>query len=138
LTFARLAQWQRTVLDVSEAEFRTGPALAHQGRERYMWRADLPELFESCLAEATDDMPLPSRAARVYLDVAFFHPFDDGNARAATLALYYVLARDGVVLDRVAPLLMTVRRAHDTLGAAGLARLIEMLIDATRKRAPVV
>ncbi|MEV0804914.1 hypothetical protein [Micromonospora sp. NPDC050200] len=37
-------------------------------------------MFEDCLAEATDDLPLPSRAARVYLDVAFFHRFDDGNA----------------------------------------------------------
>lgn len=68
----------------------------------------------------------------MYLDVAFFHPFDDGNARAAILALYYVLARDRVVLDRAEPLLMTVRRAHDTLGAAGLAGLIE---NATRQRA---
>jgi len=136
LTFARLAQWQRTVLGVPEATFRTGPAWAKGGRERYMWRPDLPERFEACLAEATDDdLPLPSRAARVYLDVAFFHPFDDGNARAAMLALYYVLARDGVVLGRAEPLLMTVRRAHDTLGAAGLARLIELLIDATEKRA---
>jgi len=136
LTFARLAQWQRTVLGVPEAGFRTGPASAKAGRESYHWRADLPERFEACLSEATDgDVPLPSRAARVYLDVAFFHPFDDGNARAAALALYYILARDGVILDRAEPLLMTVRRAHDTLGAAGLARLIEMLVNATRRRA---
>lgn len=137
LTFARLAEWQRTVLGVPDAPFRTGPAWAKGGRERYSWRADLPDVFERCLAEATDDaVPLPSRAARVYLDVAFFHPFDDGNARSAMLALAYVLARDGVCLDRVAPLLMTVRQAHDALGAAGLARLIEVLIDATRARRP--
>lgn len=135
LTFARLAAWQRTVLDVPEARFRTGPASAKGGRERYHWRADLPAVFERCLAEATDqDLPLPSRAARVYLDVAFFHPFDDGNARAAMLALYYVLAREGVVLDRAAPLLVTVRQAHDTYGAAGLARLVEVLIEKTRHR----
>jgi hypothetical protein len=137
LTFALLAEWQRTVLGVPEAAFRTGPAWAKQGRERYYWRADLPQVFERCLAEATDDaVPLPSRAARVYLDVAFFHPFDDGNARSAMLALSYVLARDDVLLDRAAPMLMTVRRAHDLLGAAGLARLIEILIDATRSRRP--
>ncbi|MCU7731173.1 Fic family protein [Actinoplanes sp. KI2] len=135
LTFARLAEWQRTVLGVTEARFRTGPASAKGGRESYHWHADLPDRFDACLNEATDDdVPLPSRAARVYLDVAFFHPFDDGNARAAALALYYVLARDGVILDRAEPLLMTVRRAHDTLGAAGLARLIEMLVDGTRRR----
>ncbi|MGW1544243.1 Fic family protein [Streptomyces sp. NPDC002309] len=30
-------------------------------------------------------VPLVSRAARAYLDVAFFHPFPDGNARLAML-----------------------------------------------------
>ncbi|RSM58128.1 cell filamentation protein Fic [Actinoplanes sp. ATCC 53533] len=132
LTFARLARWQRTVLTVLEAPFRTGEARAKGGRERYSWRPGLPEEFEQCLAEATDDeVPLASRAARLYLDVLFFHPFDDGNARSATLAVYYLLARDGVVLDRAAPLLMTIRRADDAAGAAGLAGLIEMLIRQT-------
>ncbi|MEV6599365.1 Fic family protein [Actinoplanes sp. NPDC051346] len=132
LTFARLAEWQRTVLGVPLAEFRTGPAVAKGGRERYHWRADLPKMFERCLAEATDDaVPLPSRAARVYLDVAFFHPFDDGNARSAMLALSFVLARDDVLLDRAAPLLATVRRADDPHGAVGLADLIDRLIHAT-------
>ena len=134
LTFARLAGWQRAVLGVSEAPFRTGPARAKGGLERYSWRPDLPELFEQVLAEATgDDLPLASRAARLYLDVIFFHPFDDGNARAAMLAVRYLLAREGVVLDRAAPLLMTVRRAGDEFGAAGLAQLVEMLIRQTRQ-----
>ncbi|GAB2962012.1 hypothetical protein GCM10027280_58660 [Micromonospora polyrhachis] len=135
LTFAQLAQWQRTVLGVPDVGFRAGPAWAKGGRERYHWHPDLSALFEKCLTEAIDDdLPLPSRAARVYLDVAFFHPFDDGNARSAMLALYYVLAREDVVLDRAAPLLVTVRQAHDKFGAAGLAKLIELLIDATRAR----
>ncbi|SBT40506.1 Fic family protein [Micromonospora auratinigra] len=136
LTFALLAGWQATVLGVPEAAFRTDPASAKGGRERYHWRPDLPAVFEARLAEATDPaVPLPSRAARVYLDVAFFHPFDDGNARAAMLALYYVLAREGVVLDQAAPLLVTVRQAHDRFGAAGLAKLVELLIDKTRRQA---
>jgi hypothetical protein len=63
---------------VPAARFRTGPAYAKGGRERYGWRPDLAELFDECPAEATDDdAPLPSRAARVYPDVALFHPFDD-------------------------------------------------------------
>jgi hypothetical protein len=137
LTFARLAEWQRLVLAVPEARFRIGPALAKGGRERYYWRPNLADQLDECLAEATDDdVPLPSRAARAYLDVLFFHPFDDGNARSAMLALYFVLAREGVVLDRAEPVLATARPAHDSLGAAGLARLIETLIDATRNRAP--
>ncbi|MEU8329052.1 Fic family protein [Micromonospora sp. NPDC048839] len=135
LGFALLAQWQGTLLGVPEPAFRDGPAWAKGGRERYYWHADLPSRFEACLLEATeDDLPLPSRAARVYLDVAFFHPFDDGNARSAMLALYFVLAREGVILDRAAPLLRTVRQAHDKYGAAGLAKLVELLIRGTPKR----
>ncbi|WP_433533798.1 Fic family protein [Micromonospora sp. CA-249363] len=135
LTFALLAHWQGTLLGVPTPAFRDGPAWAKGGRERYYWHADLPAQFKAYLLAATeDDLPLPSRAARVYLDVAFFHPFDDGNARSAMLALYYVLAREGVVLDRAAPLLRTVRQAHDRYGAAGLAKLVELLIRDTRKR----
>ncbi|CCH19045.1 Fic family protein [Micromonospora lupini] len=135
LTFAMLSQWQGMLLGVPAPAFRNGPAWAKGGRERYYWHADLPTRFEACLREATEDaLPLPSRAARVYLDVAFFHPFDDGNARSAMLALYFVLAREGVILDRAAPLLKTVRQAHDRYGAAGLAKLVELLINGTRKR----
>src|SRR5262249_49378662 len=36
------------------------------------------------------------RAARVYLDVIFVHPFPDGNARLARLAAYFVLRRAGL------------------------------------------
>jgi hypothetical protein len=133
LTFALVSTWQRRVLDVPEALFRTGTAWAKRGRERYDRPTDLPQIFEQCLAEATDPgLPLPSRAARVYLDVAFFHPFDDGNARSAALALYFVLAREGIVLDRAAPILDTVRLADDEEGAAGLATLIESLINDMR------
>ncbi|MET7621918.1 hypothetical protein [Streptomyces sp. NPDC005408] len=34
-----------------------------------------------------------------YLDVCFFHPFGDGNARSAFLALIFVLDREGVALS---------------------------------------
>ncbi|MGW6646680.1 Fic family protein [Streptomyces iakyrus] len=53
--------------------------------------------------DAAPPLPLTARAARVYLDVCFFHPFDDGNARAAFLTLVFVLAREGIALDRVSP-----------------------------------
>ncbi|MEU0059386.1 Fic family protein [Streptomyces sp. NPDC006334] len=32
---------------------------------------------------------MAARAARAYLDVAFFHPFTDGNARTALLTLVH-------------------------------------------------
>jgi fido (protein-threonine AMPylation protein) len=120
---------------VDDAPFRTGAARAKGGREHYAWWPGLPARFEECLAEATaTDVPLPARAARVYLDVGFFHPFHDGNARSAMLALYYVLAREDVVLDHAAPVLRISRVAHDAVGAAELARLIEVLITSMRRR----
>lgn len=136
LTFARLEGWQHVVLGVSETPFRTTSAWAKGGRDWYAYRPDLPEAFDACLAEATDPgVPLPSRAARVYLDVAFFHPFADGNARSAALALYFVLARDGVVLDQAASLLTIIRPAGDTRGAEAMARHVAALAEQTRRHA---
>jgi hypothetical protein len=63
----------------------------------------------------------------------FFHPFEDGNARAAMLALAFVLARDGVSLDEAHPLQVT-RWADDADGAAELAVLLGILITATQRR----
>ncbi|GAA3455245.1 hypothetical protein GCM10018962_70780 [Dactylosporangium matsuzakiense] len=136
LTFDRLAAWQRLVLGVRAAPLRTTPAAAKGGREWYAYWPDVPEAFERCLAEAADPgVPLPSRAARVYLDVAFFHPFADGNARAAALALYFVLAREGVVLERVVPLLVVARPARDVRAAEALARTVAVLAEQTRRHA---
>jgi fido (protein-threonine AMPylation protein) len=109
------------------------PAFAKGGRERYGLAPDTRARFERCLSEsAQPDLPLPSRAARTYLDILFFHPFEDGNARAAMLALAFVLAREGVLLDRVRPL-QTTRWAE---GAADLAVLLGILITAAERRLP--
>jgi hypothetical protein len=52
--------------------------------DRAAWlHVDTEHRFASCLADAADhDIPV---TARTYLDVAFFHPYDDGNARLAGL-----------------------------------------------------
>ncbi|WP_406052260.1 Fic family protein [Streptomyces virginiae] len=134
LSFALMANWQRTVLRRASVDFRTGPAFAKDGRECYNLTPDTQARFERCLSESTQpDLPLPSRAARTYLDVLFFHPFEDGNARAAMLALAFILAREGVLLDQVQPLQAT-RWADDTEGAADLAVLLGILIAATQRR----
>ncbi|MGW3668432.1 Fic family protein [Streptomyces sp. NPDC005141] len=134
LGFALPAGWQREVLGVTEAPFRTGDAYAKGGRERYGLTPRTRADFAACLREATDpDLPLAARAARAYLDVAFFHPFSDGNARAALLTLVHVLAREDVVLPEVGPL-QTTRYADDPEGAADLATLIGVLDH--RRHAP--
>lgn len=127
LDFALLAGWQREVLGETEAPFRASDAWAKAGRERYALTPRTQADFASCLRETTDpDIPLASRAARAYLDVAFFHPFTDGNARAALLTLVHVLAREDIVLPEVGPL-QTTRYADDPAGAADLATLIGVL-----------
>ncbi|MFJ6382634.1 Fic family protein [Kitasatospora sp. NPDC092039] len=126
LNFALLAGWQREVL-AAPAAFRVSDAYAKTGRERYGLTPHTQADFDSCLRETTDsDIPLAARAARAYLDVAFFHPFTDGNARAALLTLVHVLAREDIVLPEVGPL-QTTRYADDPAGAADLAALIGVL-----------
>ncbi|MER5491275.1 Fic family protein [Streptomyces sp. NPDC002490] len=121
LTFALMAKWQRAVLGRGPVGFRQMPALAKGRTGALRPRPGTRARFERCLAEsARPDPPLPSRAARTYLDVLFFHPFADGNARAAMLALAFVLAREGVLLDRVRPV-QTTRWADDAEGVEDLS-----------------
>ncbi|MFE9635105.1 Fic family protein [Streptomyces sp. NPDC006463] len=134
LTFARLAHWQRLVLGTAEAPFRSGDAYAKGGRERYRLTSHTRADFARCLRDSEErGVPLAARAARTYLDVAFFHPFTDGNARAALLALCFVLAREGVVLHEVGPL-QTTRYADDAPGAADLAVLVALLMAGPKRR----
>ncbi|MEV7500547.1 Fic family protein [Streptomyces sp. NPDC093018] len=134
LGFRLLQEWQKLVLGLPEAPFRTLPAFAKEGRERYGLSAETPLLFEACLAESGDpDVPLTARAARLYLDVCFFHPFHDGNGRAALLALGFVLAQEDILLDEVGPIQIR-RYTDDPVGAASLAGIIHTLAMATERR----
>ncbi|GIF39028.1 Fic family protein [Actinoplanes xinjiangensis] len=135
LTPDLLARWNGITRDIPAAGFRRGTAYAKNGRERYALHADTEKRFAACVAQAADrDVPVTARAARLYLDVAFFHPFDDGNARLAGLALQFVLQREEVHLDEPEPILIAVRRADDAEGAAGLARLVHGIAGATHRR----
>ncbi|MFD0566515.1 Fic family protein [Kitasatospora saccharophila] len=116
-------------------DFRRTDAFAKGGRERYGYAPSLREDFAGCLRESADPAPGPAaRAARAYLDVAFFHPFPDGNGRCAMLALCHVLESAGIGLDLVGPLTVT-RYADDPAGAADLAVLVGVLARAARRRA---
>ncbi|MBE1532778.1 Fic family protein [Actinomadura algeriensis] len=127
LDFALLARWQRHVLGAPDVPYRRTDAFAKGGRERYGVRPRAG--FDACMADARPgDVPVTSRAARAYLDVCFFHPFADGNARAALLALVFVLGRDGIVLGRLGPLPVVARRADDPVAAVELVRLLHILV----------
>ncbi|MBD0693051.1 Fic family protein [Streptomyces sp. CBMA123] len=140
LDFGLLRRWQQHVLGTARPpEFRTLPAFAKEGRERYGIGPDTRARLDACLAESAPDaarpLPLAARAARAYLDVCFFHPFDDGNARCAFLVLVFVLAREGVALDSVGLLRRLGYRAADPSGAVFLAGFLDTHLAETRRRA---
>ncbi|MFJ1938598.1 MULTISPECIES: Fic family protein [unclassified Kitasatospora] len=135
LTPTLLAGWQKLVLGVNEVRLRQSDAFAKDGRERYGLTPHTWQDFAACLHQsAALSVPLPARAARAYLGIAFFHPYPDGNARLAVLVLAHVLDTEGVRLDEVGPL-QTTRYADDPDGALDLAALVTVLIRATHRRA---
>src|SRR4051812_45485420 len=60
VTFEVLAAWQAVVLGLPAVGFRTGPAFAKGGRERYGLRIDTADRFDRCLAGATDPAVPPA------------------------------------------------------------------------------
>lgn len=138
LTFERLQSWQQHVLRTPlPPSFRRSPAFAKGGRERYGIGPDTRARLHACLAESTYDIerpiPLTARAARAHLDICFFHPFDDGNARAAFLALIFVLAREGIALDDVSLLRRVSFQADDPQDPLILTRYINIHLSQTRR-----
>ncbi|MFI6485975.1 Fic family protein [Streptomyces sp. NPDC050564] len=140
LDFELLRGWQQHVLDTPQPPpFRSLPAFAKGGRERYGIGPDTRDRLDACLAESATGggrpLPLTARAARACLDVCYFHPFDDGNARSAFLALVFVLAREGVALDGVALLRRITFQADDPQDAVTLANYIDVHLAETRRGA---
>ena len=129
LTFASMQSWQRIVLGTSDVEFRRGEAFAKNGLEHY---GVLPEgwtRLRGLAAAGQRQRAQPvGRAVRAYLDACFFHSFDDGNGRAARLALDFVLAREGLALHMAEPV----------FGGATRQRLVGRVLAAGRGRVACV
>jgi Fic/DOC family len=97
---------------------RSTVAWAKAGREFYSVTNDLPGVFSGYLADAmSDQADVALRAVRLYLDICFLHPFKDGNARMARLALDAVLWRAGFRLRAVSALFSLERDPADERGA---------------------
>ncbi|WP_171990776.1 Fic family protein [Streptomyces sp. JHA26] len=138
LDFELLRRWQQHVLGTPQPPpFRDLPAFAKGGRERYGIGPDTRARLDARLAESARhverSVPLTARAARAYLDVCFFHPFDDGNARSAFLALVFVLAREGVALDGVSLLRRVTFQADEPQDALILTRYVDVHLAETRR-----
>ncbi|MFJ7496016.1 Fic family protein [Streptomyces sp. NPDC097727] len=140
LDFELLRRSQQHTLDAPQPPpFRSLQAFTKGGREHYGIDPTTRAHFDACQAESTTDggrpLPLTVRAARACLDVCFFHPFDDGNARSAFLVLVFVLAREGVELDGVSLLRRITFQADDPQDALTLARYIDVHLAETRRSA---
>lgn len=101
---------------------------SRRGGERYAVRPHLLDEVRAAVNEASGAESPIVRAARVYLDVCFFHPFEDGNARAARLALDHVLTSAGLALRAAEPVFALARAASATWGAWRMAYVLSHLV----------
>ncbi len=128
LTIGRLSTWAELVLG-EPARIRTMDAFAHGGHERYGIFGGFRQALAEVLTQATDaSVPVIRRAARVYLDIAFFHPFEDGNARLARLALDFVLSREGLTLLNAEPVFLLTRGVDEGHSLMRLALVLEHMV----------
>ncbi|RJS18691.1 hypothetical protein DRW03_23745 [Corallococcus sp. H22C18031201] len=122
LTSARLEETQSLLMG-RPVHFRQGEAFAHRGTHRYRYTPDLEATFARKVEEDARDGCHPvAQATRLYLDLCFFHPFPDGNARAARLWLEYVLRRAGLPTPALHPLVLHPKRPGDTESYVRFAR----------------
>ena len=113
LGFESLQAVQRAVL-AEEAPLRSRPALAKGGAEVYASFGFLPELIRRKLtADLRDEVHPIVQAGRLYLDLIYLHPFEDGNARAGLLGLELVLGRAGLPTPDLGPLVQLKKSAGD-------------------------
>ena len=127
LTLNVLRQWHSIFRNEPQAALRTTDALANRGRERYGVE-HLPKFTEK-LSEANDtNLAPPWRGALAYLDICFFRPFADGNARLARLALDAILLRAGYALNYVEPVFVVAGAADDAQGGTLLSLAVSDLM----------
>jgi fido (protein-threonine AMPylation protein) len=69
------------------------------------WFPQLESMFvRKIAADGSSEVNSIAKAVRLYLDIIFFHPFPDGNARSARLWFEFVLRRERVNLPSLTAL----------------------------------
>jgi hypothetical protein len=77
-----------------------------------------------------------AKAVRAYLDLCFFHPFEDGNARAARLAFEWHLSLGPFSVADLDPIFRLPRVAGDRIAYLDLILLAVVLCETARTRTP--
>jgi hypothetical protein len=99
LSFGMMQLVQGLMVPMYMTEFRKVAARTSIRPERYACFNGLEDMFiRKVAADARDGCHPLIQAARLYLDITFFHPFHDGNARAAMLWHAYQCLRSGHAL----------------------------------------
>ncbi|QSQ25017.1 Fic family protein [Pyxidicoccus parkwayensis] len=129
LTWAGLTEVQAEVLGMPVG-FRTSEAFARGGAHRYLYAPELEEMFvRKVEADARDGCHPVAQAVRLYLDLAFFHPFPDGNARAARLWFEYCLRRARLPTPPLAPWVLLPKPPGDVERYGRFVRLVARSIS---------
>lgn len=103
---------------------RSTTAFARGGREAYATFDGMEAMLRrKVAADAVDGCHPLVCACRLYLDVIFFHPFEDGNARAARLWFEFILRRARVLGPPIEDVVLLDKPAGDADAAWRLVRL---------------
>lgn len=128
LSWELLTCIQQRVMGLDGIDFRNGPAYAKGGGEVYAYHPQLHSAFAAKITKDDRDELQPLiKAVRLYLDICFFHPFCDGNARAARLGFQFILQRDGVSMREIGPLFRLPLAAGGVEGYRSFAKLAVLL-----------
>lgn len=136
LDWSMMCQVQALVLGRDAVGFRQGDAFAKGGQRRYGWYPELEGMFKRKIA-ADVQAPLHPiiQAARLYLDVIFFHPFEDGNARAARLWFDHLCWRGRITAPAWVELARQEKRPGDIADYWRFVKLSAMLSAAVSRSA---
>lgn len=115
----------------ARAEMRSEPAFC---RDQRYGTERLGEIAAHLAGIDDTRVPVLVRACRAYLDVCFFHPFVDGNGRAARLAFDFVLSRTRCRFDLVTPLFCVLRPAGDVESHLSFVRVACTIAKASANR----
>ena len=111
------------------AHFRTSRAYAKEGCEFYESNGQVFRQFTTLLAEEEDDFTI--KAAKTYLDICFFHPFEDGNGRLAEVVFEFIIKRNSYRLinaEAGKALFRSSRWSNDPYVLRNLVNLIRSVI----------
>ena len=123
-----LSSFQSVVLGSPSPKFRNQQAYAKNGLEHYGYHDSLPNLFINRILAYQNSTYSPIiRAVRSYLDVCFFHPFNDGNARAARLCFDLILSSNSIELRDARPIFAFERFAGQIEQYKDLVNLVNKL-----------